>query len=180
MTGHSSARLLAALVAVALLTSCEIGPQPPVTTKRLLSQSTSYTDHDKQQRFKEALRQAGVSHEIYTGDDKREYVKWKGEDSATVEQIQVSLFGEPLPEGRSIHFGAPYNDRFKKWLTDSGIPFTTRLSDGKEYVIWEAADYPRVAKWEHFPRETYEKVHQLSSNPTVDTDARKSGARGSP
>lgn len=180
MTANSPAGLLAVLVVLALLTACDISPQPPVSTKRLISQSNSYSDPDKQHRFKDALRQAAVPHEIYTGADGREYVKWSGEHSDAVEKIQISLFGEPLPEGRSIHFGAPYNDRFKKWLTDSGIPFTTRLSDGKEYVIWAAADYPRVAKWEHFPRETYEKLHQLSSNPTVDSAARKSGARGSP
>jgi hypothetical protein len=126
------------------------------------------------------LKQAGVPHEIYIGYGNREYVRWKAEDSARVHNIQVSLFGEDPPEGRSINFGAPYAERFKKWLTENRIPFTTMLSDGKEYVVWEAADYPRVSKWKDFPRETFEKAFNLSSNPTVDTDARKSGARGSP
>src|SRR6266853_1381563 len=180
MTAYRSVCAFAGFIVVTTVASCEIGSQPPVTTKRLSSESSSYADPEKQRRFKVALKQAVVPHEIYTGNDGREYVKWKGEDGAAVEAVKISLFGEPLPEGRHIHFGAPYQERFKKWLTDSGIPFTTRLSEGKEYVIWEAADYPQIAKWKDFPRETYEKAQQLSSNPTVETDARKSGARGSP
>ena len=162
------------------LASCEVGPQPPVSTKRLVSESSTYTDAEKQARFKTALKDAGVEHEIYTGEDGREYVRWKGEDSATVERTKTQLFGEPLPQGRHIHFGEPYQDQFKKWLTDNAIPFTTRQSDGTEYVIWGAADYAKVSRWEHFPRDTYGKAPELSSNPTVGPDARKGGARGSP
>lgn len=180
MTADRSARSLVALLTVALLASCEVGPQPPVSTKRLVSESHAYADAEKQTRFKSALRDAGIDHEIYTGGDGREYVRWKGEDSAAVERIQVQLFGEPLPEGRHIHFGAPHHERFKKWLTDNAIPFTTRQNDGKEYVIWKAVDYAKVSQWEHFPRDTYEKAQKPSSNPTVESDARKSGARGSP
>jgi hypothetical protein len=165
---------------VAILASCEVGPQPPISTKRLVSESRTYADPAKQSRFKSALKDAVIHHEIYTGDDGREYVRWKGEDSAAVERIQVQLFGEPLPDGRHIHFGAPHHERFKKWLTDNGIPFKTRQSDGKEYIVWNAVDYPKISQWEYFPRDTFDKAQVLSSNPTVVPDARKSGARGSP
>ena len=180
MTADRSAGALLALILSALLASCEVGPQPPVSTKRLVSESSTYTDPEKQTLFKAALKDAGVQHEIYTGEDGREYVRWKGKGSATVERIKTQLFGEPLPQGRHIHFGAPYQEQFKKWLTDNTIPFTTRQSDGKEYVIWGAGDYAKVSRWEHFPRDTYGKAPELSSNPTVDPNARKNSARGSP
>ena len=180
MTANRQVRAFSALIAMTLVASCEIGPQPPVSTKRLVSESSTYTDPEKQARFKSALKDAGIKHEIYTGDDGREYIRWKGEDSATVERIKIQLFGEPLPEGRHIHFGEPYQDQFKKWLTDNAIPFTTRQSDGREYVVWDAADSAKVSQWEYFPRDTYGKAQGLSSNHTVDADARKSGARGSP
>jgi hypothetical protein len=160
-------RALLGVVTAALVASCEIAPQPPVSTKRLVSQSHAYADAEKQTRLKSALKEAGIHHEIYTGDDGREYVRWKGEDSVAVQRIQVQIFGEPLPEGRHIHFGAPHHERFKKWLTDNAIAFTTRQNDGKEYVIWNAVDYAKIAQWEHFPRETYEKAQKLSSSRTV-------------
>jgi hypothetical protein len=172
MTANRLSRILGLIIGVALASGCEVGSQPPTSSKRLVSQSTAYADPEKQRAFKSALKDAGVHHEIYTGDDGREYVRWMGEDSATVEGIQVRLFGEALPEGRHIHFGAPYHEWFKKWLTDNSIPFTTRQRDGKEYVIWQDADYPKVSQWEHFPRDTYSKARRLSSNTTPHADAR--------
>jgi hypothetical protein len=172
MTAYRSARSLALFTVVALLASCDGGPQPPVSTKRSILQSyesTSYADAAKQRRFKEALEHAGVPHEIYTGDDGNQYVRWKGEDGDRVEGIKISLFGKSLPEGRHIHFGALHQEQFKEWLTANGIAFTTQQSDGKEYVIWEAADYPRLARWEHFPRDSYEKGQRLSSNPAFES-----------
>jgi hypothetical protein len=165
-------RTLAGLLAVALVAACEVESQPPISTKRLISESTTYADPEKQRVFKSALKDAGVNHELYTGDDGREYVRWKGEDGAKVERIKAQLFGEPLPEGRHIHFGAPYHEWFKKWLTDNAIPFTTQQRDGKEYVIWQDADYPKVSQWEHFPRDTFTKARRLSSNTTPHADAR--------
>ncbi len=171
MTAHRPMRILALIIAVAFASACEVGSHPPTSTKRLISQSVTYADSKKQRVFKSALKDAGIDHETYTGDDGREYVRWKGEDSAKVEGIQAHLFGEPLPEGRHIHFGPPYHDWFKKWLTDNSIPFTTRQREGKEYVIWQSADYPKVSRWEHFPRDTYEKLRRQSSDPPADSDA---------
>jgi hypothetical protein len=170
MSAKRPVRILFALVAFALVASCEVGPRTPVSTKHLVFESSAYADPEKQSRFKSALKTAGIEHEVYTGDDGREYLRWKGEDSAKVERIKVQLFGEPLPEGRHIHFGAPHHEWFKKWLADSRIPFTTRQVDGKEYVIWEAADYARVSQWEYFPRDTYDSAQRLSSEPTSHPD----------
>jgi hypothetical protein len=137
--------------------------------------SFQYGDAEKQRRFKEGLKQANVPHELIIGPDGKEYVKWRDEDSAAVTAVQVSLFGEPLPLGRSIHFGAPYQAQFKKWLKETGIPFKTQMSEGKEYIVWEAADYPRVSQWKHFPREIYGRAMEGASNPAVAPGERKSG-----
>jgi hypothetical protein len=176
MTAKAFVRSTLLITGALLLAGCEYQSE---RTSRLISESVSHTDPEKQSRFKEALKREAVPYEIYTGDDGREYVKWGGADSAKVKQIDIALFGEPLPEGRSIHFGGARHEEFKNWLKENGIRFETRISDGKEYVIWSAADYSKVAAWKNFPKH-YLQHFPLSSNPTVDTDARKSRARGSP
>jgi hypothetical protein len=181
MTAQGTVRALILLGAfIGIGAGCDYQTGPPVTkSSRLVSQSVSHTDPDKQLRFKEALRSAGVPHEIHIGEDGREYVRWRGEHSDTVAKIELSLFGEPLPEGRSIHFGGEMNDKFKKWLKENNIAFETRMAHGKEFVIWAASDYPKIVTWQYFPKH-YVQHFPPSSNPTVDPDARKSGARGSP
>jgi hypothetical protein len=163
------------ILALALaLAACDRGP-PPEAKKTSMYHSFQYGDAEKQRRFKEGLKQANVPHELIIGPDGKEYVKWRDEDSAAVTAVQVSLFGEPLPLGRSIHFGAPYQAQFKKWLKETGIPFKTQMSEGKEYIVWEAADYPRVSQWKHFPREIYGRAMEGASNPAVAPGERKSG-----
>ena len=173
MTAQRLPLALGLIVGAVLVSACEVESQPPPPSKRLISQSTAYANPESQRVFKLALKDAGIPYDIYTGDGGLEYVRWKGEDSAKVEAIQARLFGEPLPDGRHIHFGPPDHERFKTWLTANGIPFSTRQSRGKEYVIWQESDYPKVSQWEHFPRDTYNRMARgLSSNTTPHTDAR--------
>src|SRR5580765_6825642 len=110
MTGRRSIVALAAFAILALLSSCErVSQLPP---RPVATHSRAYADPAKQLRFEEALKQAGVSHEVYKGDDGMEYVRWKDTDSDKVDAIEISLFGEPLPDGRHIHFGAPHQEQF--------------------------------------------------------------------
>lgn len=175
MTPSRLVRAIATLAVALSLVACDLTPSPTVT-KTASFESISYADPEKQRKLKEGLKQANVPHELITRDGK-EYVQWRSEDGAAVKAVQVALFGEPLPLGRSIHFGAPYHAQFKKWLKDNGIPFRTQLSEGKEYVVWEAADYPRVSQWEHFPREIYGRALEGSPNPAAET-GKRAGASG--
>lgn len=159
-------RAIAILALALFLAACDLNP-PPASKKTATFHSISYADAEKQRRFKEGLKQANVPHELFTGTGGKEYVKWRDEDSAAVRAVEVSLFGEPLPLGRSIHFGQPYHAQFKKWLKDGGIAFKTQMSEGKEYVVWEAADYPRVSQWKHFPREIYGKAFEEPTSPAA-------------
>ena len=152
MVHRSVLRALILLAAASVCAACDHQSQPPVTkSSRLISGSVSHTDPAKQARLKEALKNAGVPYETVTRND-GEYVQWRGEDDAKVKQISALLFGEPIPEGRSIHFSGETNDRFKHWLKENDIAFETQMSDGREFVIWAAADYPRIVTWEYFPK----------------------------
>lgn len=88
MTVDRLLRILGLIIGTALVSGCEVGPQPPTSGKRLVSQSTTCADPGKQRAFRPALKNAGVPHEIYTGDDGREYVRC----------IRAQLFGAPYQE----------------------------------------------------------------------------------
>jgi hypothetical protein len=172
-------RSLVVALVLALLASCDVGTQPPVTKPRKSLHSTSYADPKEHALFKAALKDANVPHEIHTGDDGREYVRWSAEQNDSVARIDAKLFGNPLPVGRSIHFGEPLHEEFKIWLTENRISFSTQINRGSEYIVWDAADYPRIAQWGHFPRESFEMVHRLPSNTTPHADARDVPAHAS-
>ena len=106
----------------------------------------------KHQKFKHALLNAGVPHDVYVGDYGIEYVRWKGADNEAVEQVQASLFGAPLPSGRNISFDDKTQEQFKLWLAENEVPFTTHTRDGKEFIAWEAADTQKVEGWKYFPK----------------------------
>lgn len=152
-----------AILFLTMLASCDSkSPEPVVDKTHTVTHASSYTDPAKQQRFKEALTAAGIRFETMTKDGAA-YAQWSGEDNSKVEDIKHRLFGPPPPDGRSIHFNEPYQTQFKQWLAEKGIGHKTAYSDGKEHVVWETADYERVAEWEHFPRESFEKANTLSS-----------------
>jgi hypothetical protein len=148
------------------LYGCDSQQSSRIVDQRLVSESISYTDAGQQQQFKQALKEADVPHEIHTGTDGKEFIEWKASDKESVEKIQNSLFGAPLPQGRHIHFDGKQNEQFKSWLEANSIPFKTQWEQGKEYIIWEDVDSPRVAKWEHFPS-YYWPRSTPSSNPAL-------------
>lgn len=165
MKADRTLRALALVLAVGLTTACGMGTEPTVSTTSA-SESIRYDDLGEHARFKAALKDAKVSHELSVAIDGKEYVRWKSEDNATVARITAQLFGEPLAPGRSLFLAEPRHEEFKRWLADNGISFATRVNRGREYVVWEDADYDRVAQWKHFPREQVDMVRRLSSKPT--------------
>jgi len=178
MTADRTVGALTLVLAVGLTTACDTSTEPTVSTASA-SEAIRYDDPNEYARFKDALRDAKVPHELFVAIDGKEYVRWKSKDSATVARVTTQLFGEPLAPGRSLYLAEPRHKEFKNWLADNGIPFETQVNRGKEYVVWEDADYGRVAKWEHFPREQVDMVRRLSSNPTPHADARDMSAPAS-
>ena len=142
---------------------CDKGPEQRLSREVLIRGNTSYADPIEQKHFREALASASIPHEVSVWPDGREYVSWAGDQDAAVQKVKDQLFGEPLPTGRHIRFSGELGDQFKAWLTANGIPFKIVVSRGKEYVVWEAQDSPRVAKWPHFP-EHYRPGAQIDSD----------------
>jgi hypothetical protein len=164
-------RTLFFIATTLMLAGCGLQPAEEVKkSSRVTTHTITRADPEKQRQFIEALKSAGISHELITGDDGKQYVKWRGEDNAAVKKVEVALFGEPIPEERSIHFDGTMNDEFKSWLAANSIAFETRMSDGREYVIWSADDYSKIKTWKHFPKSYVEQLQ--SSNITVNPDAR--------
>lgn len=164
------------IVTSLMLAGCGLqGAEEPKKSSSVTTHSTTRADPEKQRQFIEALKSAGISHELLLGDDGKQYVKWRGEDNAAVQKVEVALFGELVPVGRSIHFDGTMNDEFKSWLVTNGIAFETRMSYGREYVIWSAADHERVKNWKHFPKSYDEASRSISTAGHL--DAHKSGAR---
>jgi hypothetical protein len=155
---------------MAALHGCDSQQSPRIVEQRLVTESTSYSDAVQQQQFKQALKDAGIQYEIHVGTDGKEYVEWKAADKDSVEKIQNSLFGAPLPQGRHINFDVKTNEQFKSWLKANNIPYKTQLNEGKEFIVWEEVDSPKVAKWEYFPS-YYWQMSTSSPTPTVKRDA---------
>lgn len=60
------------------------------------------------------------------------------------------MLGPDLPSGRNISYDAETQAKFKLWLAENGIPFSTAVKEEREYVIWEENVDDKVRKW-HFP-----------------------------
>lgn len=120
-----------------VLAGCEPETHPTevAASSTLVEESTNYADPTEQQQFKEALKSAGVAH-VFKMRDGKEYISWKASENEAVARIEASLFGPPLPSGRNFSAGAQRQGEFKAWLTANGIPFTTQVSRGREYVVW--------------------------------------------
>lgn len=133
------------LVVLIALDGCD---HPVQSESQPLSESVSYSDTNDQERFKQALTSAGIPFDIVPAQRAQEFVRWDVKYSAQVERIQDSIF---LPAGRSIRFDPERQSQFKAWLEKNGIPYTTMLEEGGEYVVWEEADAKRVRAWPDFP-----------------------------
>lgn len=97
-----------------------------------------------QRQFTDALAKAGIAYSLEVKQGKN-YVMWSQRDRDAVGQIQASLV---IPPDRNLSL-TPAEDQadFKAWLSENGIPFTTRLSLGQEYVVWAEQDTEKVKKW---------------------------------
>jgi hypothetical protein len=130
------------------------GPEPSLkevsVTTGPVEESTSYTDQGEQRQFKEALKTAGVEYRVVTRDG-REFVSWKPSDNEAVKRIQTSIFGPPLPSGRSLSLDAKRQEEFKGWLRANGIPFTIQLYRGLEYVMWEEEYTQKIKNSPYYP-----------------------------
>ena len=97
-----------------------------------------------QRQFTDALAKAGIAYSLEVKEG-RKFVVWSQRDRDSVSRIQASLV---VPPGRNLSLTPAENQaEFKTWLSENGIPFTTRLSLGQEYVVWAEQDTERVKKW---------------------------------
>lgn len=169
------AKILTSIAAAALIIGCDSNERQSKSYSEVVTYSETSPDKARQQQFKDALNKAAVPYETYRDEKGNERLKWQGENNDAVERVRISLFGPLPPAGRSIGFDARYQDQFKKFLDSNRIPYKTAMSYGKEYVIWEAHDYARIASWEHFPRESFEKQQMikdpLPTNPNLPSSA---------
>jgi hypothetical protein len=133
-----------AAVMLVLATAC-VERQAPV----LDSEAYSFHDPVRQEQFKQKLTAAGVPFTTETLDG-QEFVRWTKSDAERATAIRQEVFGPDLPSGRHIAYDGATQARFKAWLTENGIPFSTAEKDGREYIIWEPAVDKEVRKW-HLP-----------------------------
>ena|SRR2546426_9536934 len=176
-TTHIALRWALGLAMFTLLAACQ--PDQPQTTSSsvLLRSRVTYGNADEQRQFKEALKAASIPFEVLVRPD-GEYIQWEGKYEDRVTKIQVQLFGPRPPDGRHAGADGPQGEEFMRWLTANQIPFSTTVYHGRRYVVWEAKDSDRVTNWK-CPQNQNSQVAQSPSNNTIDTDARKSCARGS-
>lgn len=143
---HSLAPIVL-LVCAAALSSCIRFGDGTTTT---VSESISFADEKQQAAFERGLTDAGIPFKIEMRDGMRHAV-WTPEHAQAAGQVKLSIVGEPLPADRHIAFAPPERqEEFKSWLREQGIPFTTRVSRDREYVIWYEAHTDKVTSWEKF------------------------------
>ena len=115
---------------------------------RTLTESVSYGNAEDQERFKQALSNAGIPYDVVTEHRSQEFVRWDASYSEAVQGVKDSIF---LPSGRNLSLDEARQLRFKEWLQQQGIPFRTMVEDGREYIVWEEVDAERVRVWNEFP-----------------------------
>jgi hypothetical protein len=166
-----SLHILMALNAISLAACIKLGDGTTTTT--IKEERMSFTDPKEQAEFERRLSAAGVPFKVELQEGSR-YVTWGGEHSPVAKREAQTLIGEPLPPGRPISFSPPeHQERFKSWLTESAIPYTTKVSQGREYVIWDDANTAKVKSWKHFGP----VAQQEAPNPTIErTPTGKPGA----
>ena len=114
-------------------------PPPPQATAT--TRATHYGDPGMQLAFKDALAQAGIPFSTETRQGK-EFVSWRPEDNAAVEDIQSKLLPPSEGGGRSVHFEKPQvQQAYKEWLVKRGVEYSVMTLRGREYVVWK--DGPR-------------------------------------
>lgn len=116
---------------------------------RTIYDSASFSRTNDQERFKQALAEAGVQFEVVTEQSGKQLIRWEYAYSAQVKRINDTMFPPP---GRSIRFDPERQFQFKEWLEKNGVPYRTMMvQDDGEYVVWEEVDAKRVRAWPDFP-----------------------------
>ena len=99
--------------------------------------AVSYSDPDKQQRLKDALRAAGIPLTVRIEDGK-EFVSWPAEHDAAAEAISEKVREGPFRAGRNAHIpDAELHKQFVGWLAKKGVKHEVVKSHGKDYVVWD-------------------------------------------
>jgi hypothetical protein len=117
----------------------------PPANRPLGSHSQHYSDPAMQQEFKDELAKAGIPHSLDTREGK-EYIVWKPQDNAAVEEIQRKVTDSLSLNGRNVSFKDPETQReFREWLVKRGIPHEVVTQHGREVVVWKdgSQDLPR-------------------------------------
>lgn len=154
---------IALLLAPCLISCDDVGVSTSSET-RLMYVDHSYERSEEQQRFKEALRQAGVPFETHMGEDGREHVRVAAEYNGAVDAVVAEFRGPILPSGRYLgFFDQATSSDFKTFLNENQIHYETVEKNGHEYVIWSERDTARVKRWQYFPRD-YDRLHQPLPN----------------
>ena len=137
------------LIISILLVSCEVNEG--VIEGDIVVASQHFGNPEDQQRFIAALKEHSIPFvkREFRGE---EHVEWKAEYHLQVEKIKENLFGkyESNPSGRNVRFSGDTHKKFKLWLDDKGIPYTTFYSDGKEYIAWQEKYSKQVKEWSYF------------------------------
>jgi hypothetical protein len=154
MRWHATA---AALCACVTLVACDIRvPGTTTTTTTITSQTCMHRVNDPaaRARYEEALAAQSVEFELVDPADGHGgvFIRAHDADCEKLSAIRLAIEGPDLPNGRHMAFDPRTQVEFTAWLTEQGIPYETRVRDGREYVIWAAADTDRVVRWRHFPR----------------------------
>jgi len=106
-----------------------------------------FADQTRQAALKQALSREQIPYLVSFDAEGRERISWAPENDDRAKRVQASLFGELPPFDRSL-CSRPPNVRFKKWLIEQGISFTTSNYLDSECVILAEKDKSAVARWE--------------------------------
>lgn len=101
------------------------------------TRAVSYSDPSRQQRLKDALREAGIPFTVRMEDGK-EFVGWAAEHDAAAEAIDRKVSQGPRPGQRSAQIpDAALHKEFTAWLTAKGIQHEVVQMQGKDWVAWD-------------------------------------------
>ena len=101
------------------------------------TRAVSYSDPSRQQRLKDALREAGVPFTVRIEDGK-EFVGWKAEHDAVADAIHQKVSGGPRPGTRNAHIpDAALHAEFVAWLSEKGIQHEVMPMRGEDWVVWD-------------------------------------------
>jgi hypothetical protein len=160
-----------AIIGISLTACIKFGDGTTTTTVK--EERISFNSPEEQAAFERGLSEAGIPFKVEIKEGVR-YATWSGEHSSAANRVRTTVLGVPLPPGRHISFSpSEHQEKFKSWLSENAISYTTKVSHGREYVIWDEADSIKVKSWKHFGP----AAQQEAPNPSIErTSPGKPGA----